>query len=95
MLQLKCGKVSPGICLQVRDYCRLGENKGEVSLSIYSNPIILDLTSFNWAASPAHLLVSELHDYSWICKFLFFLDVLKSKVFHYPTVQNFTLQKML
>lgn len=91
MFQLNCGRVTSGICLQVRDYCRLGENTREVSLSIYSNPIILHLIPFNCAALPAHLLVSELHDYSWICKFLFFLDVFKSTVFHDPTVHSFTL----
>lgn len=93
--QLNSGRVSLGSCFQVRDYCRLWENTGEISLSIYSNPIILHLIPFNWAALPAHLLVSELHDYLWICKFVFFLDLFKSKMFCYPTVHSFTLQKML
>lgn len=93
--QLNCGRVSLGSCFQVRDYCRLWENTGKVSLSIYSNPIILHLIPSNWAALPAHLLVSELHDYSWICRLFIFLDLFKSKVFCYPTVHSFTLQKML
>lgn len=93
--QLNCGRVSLGSCFQIRDYCRLWENTWEVSLSIYSNLIILHLIPFNWAALPAHLLVSELHDYSWICRFFIFLDLFKSKVFCYPTVHSFTVQKML